>query len=217
MAVAVGVWVGVGVSVAVGVGVGVSVAVGVGVSVGVSVAVSVGVAVDVAVGVGVAVGVAVGVGVRVLVVVSVAVTVVAVVLADVELASVVVDVDASDDVPLAVVGAATVVVAGVAVPLPVEDVVVDSTGDSERALQPANSIETTTKTTSTERRFMLGYSLRHNVLNTLSLLAETLIHVLDILPALKGEDSSGGGSDGLRRRTYGSLLLVRANLVGTRA
>ncbi|MGN8218501.1 hypothetical protein ACTG0T_09155 [Halococcus morrhuae DSM 1307] len=183
VAVGVSVAVTVGVSVAVAVGVSVAVAVGVDVSVGVSVAVSVGVAVDVAVGVGVAVGVAVavGVGVRVLVAVFVIEVVVVVVLADVELAGVVVDVDASDDVSLAVVGADTVVVAGVAVPLPVEDVVVDSTGESERALQPANNIETTTRTTSTERRFMLGYWIRYNVLNTLSLIGETFIHVRNVL------------------------------------
>ena len=46
---------------------------------------------------------------------------------------------------------ADVASAGAAVPFIVETVVVDSTGESERALQPANSIETTTKTTSTER------------------------------------------------------------------
>ena len=53
------------------------------------------------------------------------------------------------------VSGATVVVlevesAGVAVPFSGDTVVVDSPGASERELQPANSIETITRTTSTE-------------------------------------------------------------------
>ena len=109
---------------------GVSVGVDVSVSVGVGVAVGVGVEVSVSVMVGVSAEEVVGVTVAVLVGVRVSVAVDNVGLGE-------------DSVPSA--AGVDVSVAAVVAP------VVDSSGASERKLQPAHSIETTTKTASMER------------------------------------------------------------------
>ncbi|RJT08059.1 hypothetical protein D3261_01620 [Halococcus sp. IIIV-5B] len=146
VAVAVGVSVGVGVSVAVAVAV--SVAVGVGVSVAVDVGVSVGVGVDVDVAVGIDVDVRVGVSTGVPVVVPVDVAV------DVDVpAPVVVP---AVCVPGAAAAVAVEVFAGPPASVAVGAAVEVSSGAWERKLQPASGIDRTTRTTSRERRFIVG-------------------------------------------------------------